>query len=375
MATWLIREGRLLGDAEAIVTGLCERLIAAGFPLIRMRIGQRMTNPMFAAWGLVWEPGAVAFHNIDYSILETEVYLASPFHAVIETRAPVRRRLDMLQDDDQQILHDLRALGGVDYLATPLEYGDGSVQVAAFVLSEVLSEADSLILTELRHAIAAALEPVAMRSNMRSVMTTYLGHESAERILSGAIRRGDIVHIDAVVMFADLCGFTTLSEMRPEAELLGILDTYFEAVVTAVHAKGGEVLKFLGDGILAIFPITEDTPAKAACTAAVEAVRMAEATLASPDRIASEGEPAEWFAAALHIGPVVYGNIGSRDRLDFTVVGPTVNLVSRLEDVAKRTRQQIICSSEFDAAWGGTSNSLGERMLKGFSSPREVRAI
>lgn len=377
--TWLIRDARLLDTPQAIVSGLCERLNAAGIPVIRLRIGQRVSNPQFAAWGLVWQFGEVESFTVERSVLETGSYIGSPFHVVIASHGPYHRKLDALSNDDHETLHEMRALGGVDYLALPLEYGDGTTQVAAFVMSDALSAAQLEAMNNLHYFISAALEPTAMRSNTRSILTTYLGREPAERVLSGAIQRGDIVHIDAVVLFTDLRGFTELVENRPERELLDILGTYFEAVVSAVRANGGEVLKFLGDGVLAIFPISEELPERAACEAAVAAVRLADETLRSECARASVGVLADTspncFAAALHIGPVVYGNVGSRDRLDFTVVGTTVNLVSRLELLAKGMPELIVCSADFSKAWGGASRSLGEIALKGLSSLRTVHVI
>ncbi|WP_162901685.1 adenylate/guanylate cyclase domain-containing protein [Breoghania sp. L-A4] len=369
--TWLIRDARLLDSPQAIVSDLCERLIKAGIPLIRLRIGQRVSSPLHVAWGIVWHLGKVESFSIERSVLKTDSFIGSPFHVVTVSHGPYRRTLDTLTNDDHETLFEMRALGGADYLAVPLEYGDGTIQVAAFVMDALLDGAQLDAMTSLRHAIAAALEPTAMRYNTRSILSTYLGREPAERILSGAIQRGDTVHIDAVVLFTDLRGFTELADTLPEATLLDMLDTYFEAVVSAVHAHGGEVLKFLGDGVLAIFPITEDVTARAACEAAVAAIRLADETLRSECARAAAGVLAgalpNCFAAALHIGPVVYGNVGSRERLDFTVVGTTVNLVSRLELLAKGMPQWIVCSSAFNEAWGGKTRSLGEVSLKGLS--------
>ncbi|PTW59430.1 adenylate cyclase [Breoghania corrubedonensis] len=372
---WLIREARLFDSPADIVDGVCRWLIDAGLPLIRCRIGQRLADPLMSAWGVVWRPDHVEDYVVDRETLEGPAYFGSPFQAVVQTRAPRRYDLTALSPDDHESLHEQAEIGGRDYIAIPFIYGDGSVQGGAFVFSEKLDEATAERIMSLRHALAATLEPVAMRRSARSLLTTYLGRGPAERVMSGAFRRGDMGHLDAVVLFTDLCGSSALSERCSEAQLLSILDTYFEAVADGVKANRGEVLKFLGDGLLAIFPVDGSVNAAIACGQAVAAVNAADAVLRDVALAPSCGGVFPCFAAALHLGPVVYGNIGSRDRLDFTVVGQTVNLVSRLEDIAKSQPGSIVCSQAFAQTWGGPSEALGTRMLKGFSLPQSLHTI
>ena len=266
----------------------------------------------------------------------------------------------------------MQALGGTDYLATPLEYGDGSVQGVSLVADGAagFSERDLALIEQLRHPLAAALEPTAMRRSTASLLRTYLGDGPADAVLAGSIRRGDRRHIEAAILFSDLRGFTALSERLDEPTLLGVLDRYFEAVVAGVHAERGEVLKFLGDGALAIFPLAACGDRPAACRAALRAVERAGEALAA----APEDPPALAFTATLHVGEVVYGNIGSPDRLDFTVLGPAVNLVSRLEGLAKQLERPVLCSAAFARALGHAAPALGRFSLKGFDEPQEVFA-
>jgi adenylate cyclase len=217
--------------------------------------------------------------------------------------------------------------------------------------------------------LAAALEPTAMRRSSESLLRTFLGDGPANAVLAGAIRRGDRRHIDAAILFCDLRGFTVMSERLAEADLFAVLDQYFEAVVEAVRGGGGDVLKFLGDGVLAIFPV--EASRTDACRAALEAVAETRERLA--EAAATDGTPLA-FIATLHVGQVVYGNIGSPDRLDFTVLGPTVNLVSRLEGLAKELDQPLLCSAAFAAALDVPFASLGRFALKGVTEPEEVFA-
>jgi adenylate cyclase len=202
--------------------------------------------------------------------------------------------------------------------------------------------------------LAAALEPTAMRRSSASLLRTFLGDGPAAAVLAGAIRRGDRRHIEAGILFSDLRGFTTMSERLGEADLFAALDRYFEAVVEAVRSEGGDVLKFLGDGVLAIFPV-ETAGSRGAAAAATDGTPLA-------------------FTAALHVGQVVYGNIGSPDRLDFTVLGPAVNLVSRLEGLAKQLNRPLLCSAAFAHALDAPLASLGHFPLKGVAEPQEVFA-
>jgi adenylate cyclase len=276
-----------------------------------------------------------------------------------------------LGERDHQVLHEMAAAGGTDYLAVPLEYGDGSVQGVSLVSDGKDGFADSHLelIERLRQPLAAALEPTAMRRSSASLLRTFLGDGPADAVLAGAIKRGDRRHIDAAILFCDLRGFTVMSERLHEADLFAALDRYFEAVVEAVRSGGGDVLKFLGDGVLAIFPVGASRTD--CCRAAIEAVAEARERLAGA--AAADGTPLA-FIATLHVGQVVYGNIGSPDRLDFTMLGPAVNLVSRLEGLAKELDRPLLCSAAFAAALDAPLASLGHFALKGVTEPEEVFA-
>jgi len=200
-----------------------------------------------------------------------------------------------------------------------------------------------------------------MRHSMASLLEVYLGTGPADRVGKGAFRRGETSEIDAAVLITDLRDSTGMSERLAPDALLERLGAYFEVVVEAVRSQGGDVLKFVGDGVLAVFPANQDGRHEA-CQRAARAIENAFAKAAGMR-----------FVAALHVGPVVYGNIGSLDRLDFTVVGPTVNYLSRLEGVAKSLDRRAVCSKEVAAVLAGEfAISLGDQTLKGFAEPQEV---
>jgi adenylate cyclase len=371
---WLIAEARLSLAPLELIDRFCHRLVDLGVPLWRLRAGQRLANPLVSAWGIIWTRDGS--HTEEYVVpritLSTSAYYGSPFQYVVERRQSFRRRLlDLDPGRDHEVLHEMAAAGGTGYLAVPLEYGDGSIQGVSLVSDGKDGFADSHLelIERLRQPLAAALEPTAMRRSSVSMLRTFLGDGPAEAVVAGAIRRGDRRQIEAAILFCDLRGFTMMSERLGEADLFAALDRYFEAVVEAVRGEGGDVLKFLGDGVLAIFPVQASRTN--AYRAALEAVEGAAERLSGA--AAADGTPLA-FTATLHVGQVAYGNIGSRDRLDFTVLGPAVNLVSRLEGLAKELARPVLCSAAFAEAVDAPVASLGCFPLKGVAEPQEVFA-
>jgi adenylate cyclase len=367
IAAWLVGHARVhLAPAE-IVTTFCERLLQLGVPVSRARVAQMMTNPLIGAWGVVWRRDRpIDVYTVPRTIRTTDAFLGSPFEQVMKTRQAFRRSLvALVPGEDHPVLLELAEDGGTDYLAVPIEYGDGSVQVAAFTTDRPggWSEDDVEIIESLRTPLAAALEPSSMRRSMLSLLETYLGTGPARSVADGAIERGALTTIDAAVLLTDLRGFTNLSERHSPQVVLDQLGDYFEVVVDAVRASGGDVLKFIGDGVLSIFPAERDGEG-AACIRAVEAVaravKQASATSVHP------------FVTALHVGPVVYGNIGSPDRLDFTVLGPTVNVASRLEAIAKAAGPHVCSAAAAAVLPRSACEIIGEYELKGVAGPQKV---
>jgi adenylate cyclase len=225
---------------------------------------------------------------------------------------------------------------------------------------------------------AAPLAALAARATLTALLDAYLGRRTAARVRAGALRRGTGETIGAALLCADLRDFTALSEVTPPAEMIAALDAWFDRIAGAVHAFGGEVLKFIGDGVLAIFPVLSDAPppaagAAAACEAALRAVTAARAGMAHLDAARqAQGLPPLPFGAALHLGEILWGNVGAADRLDFTAIGPAVNLVSRLEGLCRPLGRQVLTSSAFAAETAAPLVPLGAHVLRGIAAPCAV---
>jgi adenylate cyclase len=222
---------------------------------------------------------------------------------------------------------------------------------------------------------SAPLAALTARATLTAVLEAYLGRRSAARVMAGPLRRGVGETIRAALLCADLRGFTSLSETAPPAQVIAALDAWFDRIAGSVHAFGGEVLKFLGDGMLAIFPVAGGSPG-AACDAALNAVSAARAGMAHLDEVRRrQGLPPLPFGAAVHLGDVLWGNIGAADRLDFTAIGPAVNLVSRLEGLCRPLDQGILVSGAAAAEASAQLTPLGLHALRGIASPCAVFTV
>jgi class 3 adenylate cyclase len=230
-------------------------------------------------------------------------------------------------------------------------------------------------LREAARFAAAPLAAIAARATLTAALEAYLGRRSAARVLAAPLRRNEGETIAAALLYADLRGFTALSESHPPAEVIAALNAWFDRIAGAVHAFGGEVLKFVGDGILAIFPVGAGTP-RAACEAALRAASAARAGMAHlDDERRRQGLPPLPFGAALHLGEMFWGNIGAADRLDFTAIGPAVNLVSRLEGLCKPLGKTVLVSGALAAETDVPLVALGSFALRGIAAPCAVFAV
>ncbi len=207
-------------------------------------------------------------------------------------------------------------------------------------------------------------------------MNTYVGKRTGEKVLSGMIQRGDADIIKAALWFSDLRDFTHITETLPAKQVLEMLNEYFEFDAAAVTAHGGEILRFIGDAMLIVFPIDDDMCQKTACNAAIDSAIDAQSTLASLNhRRRRHGQPEIKFGVGLNVGKVVYGNVGAPDRLDFTVMGPTVNRTARLESLTKELDRNILFSKEFSESIDAPSEYLGMHSMKGIADQQAVYAV
>jgi len=227
-------------------------------------------------------------------------------------------------------------------------------------------------LQEAARFAAAPLAALAARATLTAALEAYLGRRSAARVLAGSLRRGIGETIEAALLFADLRGFTALSETSPPSEVISALDAWFDRIAGSVHVFGGEVLKFMGDGVLAIFPVVGGSP-RSACEAALKAVAAARSGMAHLDEARRrEGLKPLPFGVALHLGEMLWGNIGAADRLDFTAIGPAVNLVSRLEGLCRPLDRAVLVSGAFAAETTAPLIPLGTHALRGIAAPSAV---
>lgn len=388
---WLT-EAALAGAGEAaLVQGLCDRAVAAGLPLARVQVGLDTLHPVLEGYAFAWHPGAdasrtpYARYSGDAENAEN-VWLRSPFyHLVVTGERQLRRRLrGANQPMDFPVLEDLANDGCTDYVAMVTRFGDGAAigDMDAVYSSWStdrdggFSDADMQALDRLEPSLALAIRAAATAHIADTLVVTYLGRDAGRRVLRGQIERGVAEAIRAVLWFSDLQGFTKIADTTPPHELVPMLNDYADCVVSAVHDHGGQVMKFIGDGVMAIFEVSDPARAcRCALNAADEAFRRID-TL--NDRRRRDGRPVTGVYLGLHIGDVFYGNIGSADRLDFTVVGPAVNEVSRIEAMCRSLDQEIILSAAFaDAARKDRDRlvSLGRYALRGVRRPQALYTL
>ena len=367
---WILTEGRALSTPR-FVNGLCLRLVEDGVPLWRVTVYAATLHPQFRGFGWRWwrERHVTEELRIPQGTELTPDYLASPLRTTIERGATLRRRGDEL--GDFALLREFRDEGCTDYVAAPLNRIGQRFPVVAWATDRAggFSDADLTLLDEIRPALAAVIETVVARRTARGLFSIYHGSHVGERVFDGNILRGHLEPLRAAIMATDLRGFTGISDRLPGDEVIGALDDYFEYVTAAVHAERGHVLKFIGDGVLAIFGAEgEGERDGAAAASALAAARAINQRLAARDPAAVELRA----GIGLHIGTVMYGNVGAPDRLDFTAVGPAVNLAFRLEDLTKTLRRPILASRAFAGAAGGALLPLGPQPIRGLSEPEEV---
>ncbi len=367
--------------AQPIVAWLLqeERLRAAGLPVARASLHIQQLHPQLASRSLVWdrESGGTVELGHEHSIQSREMYLASPVRVIREGGGPLRRCLaEPGCALDFPILEELKARGLSDYTMRPLVFSSGTRNAVSFATDRPgrFSEPDIAVLDATLPAFAAVVELQQVRRTARDLLSIYVGPNTGERIFSGAIQRGKGEIIHAVIWYCDLRGFTALSETEPLQEVIALLNDCFDRMAEPVVKEGGEILKFIGDAMLAIFPC--ETKPEQLCDAADTALAAAEAAVAGIDALNEDrkgaGKAPVQCGVALHVGEVMYGNIGAADRLDFTVVGPAVNLVTRLEPLCASLDHPVIVSARLANASRRAFRSLGRHALKGIAEPQEA---
>lgn len=386
ITAWLIEQG-LAGMAEAdLLAAFCMRCREAGVDITRGLTIIDTLHPVHEGRAFRWRnDGVEEAAMIEYGrTSEGEAqanWQRSPFYYLLSTGGDELRQQSS-EFDDFNLSRDLQAQGQTDYVVFVNRFaGDGVIGEMDCVYSfwatkrpDGFRDDDLGALRRLVPALSLALKSVSLARIPGTLAEVYLGRDAGQRVVRGRIQRGVADRISAVLWFSDLRGYTTISDTADPEEIIPLLNDYADAVICAVHDAGGDVMKLMGDGTLAIFKA--DDPAEA-CAAALQAETALRVSLKELNaRRAGEGRPVTQVYLGLHIGEVFYGNIGSTDRLDFTVVGPAVNEVSRIASICRSVDRHLVVSSAFAAqapeAARGHLVSLGRYALRGVGRAQEL---
>jgi len=373
---WILGEGPHIDSEVELFDELCWRLLGDGVPLWRATLHMGTLHPLIRGVGARWlrELKIIEEFRILHGNEATREYLQSPIRATIERGTPFRRRL-VRDTPEYPLLSKLRKAGATDYFAVALNRTFRLFPVVSWATDRPsgFSDADIAALEDINPALAAIVETRAVRRISANLLDTYLGRQAGRRILAGQIRRAEGERLRAVIMMTDLRGFTALSDRLPGDEVIELLDDYFDAIATPIENRKGEILKFIGDGMLAIFPAEDDDDFSQSSVHALEAATEGLARLDAVNQTRRRvGRTELRIGIGLHLGEVIYGNVGSASRLDFTVIGPAVNLASRIEDLTKRLGRPMLFSSAFARICPRPLVSLGLQPVRGLSEPEEV---
>ena len=381
ISTWISAGERNGVAPEAMMQELCERLVGAGLALWRVGVFVRTLHPQMFGQSFTWRHGeGVRIYAAPYGIEESEEFLTSPLRMVYTKGQEMRwREAEIRVDTVSSFFAEARTEGMTDYIAMPLRFLNGEIHAVSWTTTKPdgFSEVDVEALRALMSALARVIEIVHLERTATALLDTYVGNRAGQRILAGQIRRGHTETMSAAIWLSDLRGFTRLSDMLPPKAVVDVLNLYFDCQVEPIVAHGGEVLKFMGDGLLAVFPIAEGgADAAEVCGRVLAAARDCRERVAAMNfRHGGVTFDKFRFGLALHVGEVLYGNIGGGHRLDFTCIGPAVNLAARLEKIASDLNRIIIASEVFAAAAPESWLNLGEFPIAGFRRSERVYGL
>ncbi|WP_171212646.1 adenylate/guanylate cyclase domain-containing protein [Ruegeria sp. HKCCA5426] len=393
LINWLVSRGLAGAEKEELLDGYCTRLVDMGVPLMRFHAAQSALHPVYGGTGYSWYQGRGGdYQKFEYSEDVSEDWQQSPLFAILNEDVEVvhERMVDQNEPSRFPLINDLRESGATEYYARGVTFDvpthnaprDAKKPVDGVLLSwtsnapEGFRDGDlELINTALPH-LGLALKSASNARVSKDLMRVYLGREAGRRVLSGEIRRGSLQQIDAVIWNFDLEGFTSLSEELPGSEIIDMLNDYLAVAVGVVHDNDGNILKFMGDGLMAMFDVGEiDEDARAA----LKAVPMLQERIRTlNEERSAAGLPVANFTLALHAGEILYGNIGSESRLDFTVIGPAVNQTARIASMHRSLGQRILISDDVAQAAMPCSQdliSVGRYMLRGVAEPKELFTV
>ena len=384
VANWLMTQALEETDFESMYEGCCERLLAAGVPLWRGHIAFSVLHPLYSGMGMTW----LRHRGVEFETYEhvegqhPDRFMVSPLYHMIKSRIPFLRRHLTGSEAllDFPVLSEFRDMGATDYLGFLIPFGGGELDGMAGSWTtdrpSGFSDHDIQALLRLQQRLGVACKMRIKDQIARSVVTAYLGADAGLRVLSGQIRRGEGETIRAAIWYSDLRDSTQLADALSRDDYIQVLNDYFECAGGAVLAHGGDILNFIGDAVLAIFPIRKgQTTAKQACKQALAASRDAQRRLAATNvnRQGLGAKPLS-FGLGLHVGEVRFGNIGVPERVAFSVIGPTVNEVARLEALTKKLGHPVLATESFARNVAVKWVRLGRHKLRGVGEPIEVCA-
>jgi adenylate cyclase len=389
IGAWVVETGLAGGSETDLLQGFCERAVAAGLPLARSIVAIDTLHPLYEGRVFRWHRNRTDLDAVspygrrDEQSEAEEIWRRSPFYHLLQTGGSLlRRNLARGDPADFVLLEELRAEGMTDYIAVLNRFAaGGAIGEMDCIYSSWASDAPEgfgenniSMLARTVPSLALAMKATSLTRIAETLVETYLGRDAGRRVLSGRIARGVADRIEAVLWFSDLRGYTRISDSAKPDEVIPLLNDYAEAVISAVHEAGGDVLKLIGDGTLAIF--NADEPAQACrCALEAEALMRRRVDELNQRRAAAELPTTQPYLG-LHIGEVFYGNIGSPDRLDFTVIGPAVNEVSRIGAMCRSVERDVLVSSAFAAAARPEDRarlvSVGRYALRGVARPQEL---
>jgi adenylate cyclase len=377
---WLMTETSDERFIDNIFVEMCDRLNRAGIPVSRGTLHFRTQHPQWLGARILWLKGMkeADIQTFGYGVEDTAQYRSSPIYELNSGAGVVRQHLEPASGDapPYPLYDELRAEGHTDYIAWPLKHTLGKHHIITFSSDRPggFSDDDIAALADLLPAFALVSEIRLKNRLARTLLETYVGPHASEQILAGATTRGSGVTVGGAILICDLRDFTGISDMWPRDDVIELLNGYFDAMAEPIERHGGEILKFMGDGLLAIFPLTKDN----ACQDLLSAIREAQTAMAAlNEENLKTGHAPLGYGIGVHVGDVMYGNIGSRSRLDFTVIGPTVNVASRIESLTKEIKRPVLLSRAFVEMAGCETKleNVGSHRLRGLSEPIDVFAF
>lgn len=379
LSDWLLDGARSASNPAEAMAESCERMVKAGIPLWRAGVFVRTLHPEIFGRNFIWKPGAgVEVGTVDFAILDSPDFHTSPLSIVFTQGQEVHAPADDPASARFPIVTELMDEGVTDYIALPVPFTDGAVNASSWTTRQEggFTAEQLAALRAIIRPLARYIEIVSLRRTAAMLLDTYVGNRAGEKILGGLIRRGHNETMNAAIWLSDLRGFTSLSDRLPAETVVDILNRYFDCQVAAIREHGGEVLKYMGDGLLAVFPVDEYVGNEAqVCSHVLEAAREARASVEALHYPIDGAVERFRFGVALHLGRILYGNIGGGNRLDFTCIGPAVNLAARLEKLTGKLQRTIVASEGFAGICPGGWRDLGEFPIAGFSKAQRVYGL